>query len=936
MPPTPRRFPSPRRCAIPAALLRRALAWAAGLVLWTASAHVAAQQTVPPGEAPPAGPAGEPPPAPESEEKEAAAPEVTMPRLERFEPAVYPAEAEAEGLEGSVVLQLDIDVEGHVTRAEVVEPAGHGFDEAAREAALKFQFAPATRNGQPVAVRILYRYEFALEQPAEEPEPEPPPLGNLEGTLLIDGGDMPLSAAAVTVTAPDGTTTELSSDASGRWSIEQLPAGRYRVTVAAPGFEPVEVVEEVVSGEATVVTYRLAPARAESAESGSFEVVVEGKRPVRDVTRRTIERREMQRIPGTSGDALRSIQSLPGVARPPALAGLLIVRGSAPQSTQVFIDGATVPLIYHFGGFRSAVPTELLDRIDFLPGNFGVRYGRVMGGVIDVALRDPETQCTGDFGKPTDEEGCFHGLAQADLIDGRVLVQGPIGKNWKFAAGARRSWVGAVLRPILGNAGTSVTTVPVFYDYQAIAETRPDESSRLSLRFFGSGDRLEALIKEPFAQEPALSGTLAFRTGFYRAQALYETALSPNVDLYSMVAAGRSKLGFGLGQLKFDLDTVDVNARSQLGFKITRGFKLNAGLDFLMSPYTVSVRGPAAPVPGEPDPGPFSTRPLLEANDTATLFRPAWYAEGIIQPTARATIVPGVRIDYARDSGHEDFSPRISGRYDIRGGDAESDRPPDERRLRTTLKGGVGLFTQPPQPQETNPVFGTPGLLSNRAVHYSIGVEQELTQQIEVSLEGYYKDLMRLVSRSPSLGSLFQYDNAGTGSIMGLETLIKYKADERFFGWIAYTLSRSVRRNRPGEPERLFQYDQTHNLTALGSYRLGRGWEAGARFRIISGPLTTPVLGAPALPALFAADAGSYAQLQGRPFSRRMPLFHQLDVRVDKLWQFRSWKLAVYLDIRNVYNHPAVEAIAYNYNFTASAYQTGLPILPSLGLRAEF
>ena len=73
--------------------------------------------------------------------------------------------------------------------------------------------------------------------------------------------------------------------------------------------------------------------------SDGLEVIVRGERPAREVTRRTVDRREIERIPGTGGDALRSIQNLPGVARPPGLSGLLVVRGSGPQDTATFIDG---------------------------------------------------------------------------------------------------------------------------------------------------------------------------------------------------------------------------------------------------------------------------------------------------------------------------------------------------------------------------------------------------------------------------------------------------------------------------------------------------------------------------------------------------------------------------------------------------------------------
>src|SRR5262249_700043 len=152
-------------------------------------------------------------------------------------------------------------------------------------------------------------------------------------------------------------------------------------------------------------------------------------------------------------------------------------------------------------------------------------------------------------------------------------------------------------------------------------------------------------------------------------------------------------------------------------------------------------------------------------------------------PTRRSLIVPGVRLDFARDTGHADFSPRINARYDLIGGRAESDLPLEKRSLRTTVKGGVGYYFQPPQFQETNQVFGTPGLHSNKSIHYPVGVEQEFPRQIEISVEGYYKTLTSLVSRTESLTKTFDYANQGVGSVYGMELLLKYKPDSRFFGW---------------------------------------------------------------------------------------------------------------------------------------------------------
>ena len=98
-----------------------------------------------------------------TEEQKPSGPTLTRPpAVEHFVEAPYPPEAEAQKLEGRVILSIDISATGEVTRAEVVEPAGHGFDEAALAAIRQFRFTPAEIDGKPSAVRITYAYDFVL------------------------------------------------------------------------------------------------------------------------------------------------------------------------------------------------------------------------------------------------------------------------------------------------------------------------------------------------------------------------------------------------------------------------------------------------------------------------------------------------------------------------------------------------------------------------------------------------------------------------------------------------------------------------------------------------------------------------------------------------------------------------------------------------------
>jgi hypothetical protein len=70
--------------------------------------------------------------------------------------------------------------------------------------------------------------------------------------------------------------------------------------------------------------------------------------------------------------------------------------------------------------------------------------------------------------------------------------------------------------------------------------------------------------------------------------------------------------------------------------------------------------------------------------------------------------------------------------------------------------------------------------------------------------------------------------------------------------------------------------------------------------------------------------------------SQRLPMFHQLDLRVDKRWRFASWSLSTYLDVQNAYNRANPEELTYNYNYSQAQVQAFLPIIPSLGVRGEF
>lgn len=779
------------------------------------------------------------------------APSMTPPELLQFVEAEYPAAAREAALGATVELEITINSDGTVRTVTVAVPASPEFDAAAVAAAQRFVFRAATRNGTSIASRIRYRYVFELR---EEPAP----------------------------VEPEVTTTENAADAG----------------VVDPSDQNAD------AGVPTESPTPEQPPPEEPAEELTFGAVARVDPPPREVTRRTIEAEEMVRIPGTRGDALRSIELLPGVARPPGLAGLVIIRGSAPGDSQVMLESTPVPLLYHFGGLTSFYNSRMIDRIDFYPGNFSARYGRKIGGIIDVGVRDPRT------------DG-FHAVVDLNLIDSSVLVEAPITRTLSVSLAARRSYIDFFFDKLIPDSAFVTLAAPVYYDYQGVLSWNPTSRDRVRLLAYASADRF-ALILPPSDADPSIRGNLDLRTNFYRVQADWRHRYSDSVTQDISMSIGETNLRFGLGdQFRFDLHTVPIISRAEVNARLSRGVRLIAGLDMVVSPTDITYFGPAiGQTEGNPSMGAnVGAERKYNATYTSTVYRPAMYVETILRPIDPLTIIAGLRLDWYNEIQRWSFDPRLSARYVIND--------------QWTVKAGVGMFSQPPEFQESLAGLGNPNLGPLHALHLAAGVDHQFNETFSLGVEGFYKWVSDRVVATSGAEPPF-YENAGVGRIYGLEIAGRARPRGRFFGFLSYTLSRSERRDHPSDSWRLFDFDQTHILTASLVYRLGRGWELGGTFRLVSGNPLTPVLG-----SIYDVTSDVYQPVYGAVNSTRSGLFHRLDVRLEKMWTFTSWRLAFYIDIQNIYSRMNPEGTLYNYDYRESQVIGGLPIIPSIGLRGE-
>ncbi len=831
---------------------------------------------------------------------------LTPPELIEFVPAAYPPAEEAAGVEAAVELFITIAEDGTVREVEVAQGAGQGFDEAAVEAAERFVFEPARRDGEAIPARIRYRYVFELreETPEVPEEPEAPAPGQLSGRLLDpESDDDPIGEAEVILSSLDGATTGrvVTSD-DGAFLFEELPPGTYVLTIRAEEFADLQVEEEVVSGQATELTYRLET--AEETIGFTARAVIEA--PPREVVRRTITREELTRVPGTRGDALRTVELLPGVGRPAFGGGQLLVRGAGPNDSEVFLDGAPVPLLYHFGGLTSFFNSQLLDQIDFVPGNFSVRYGRKVGGILEVTSRDAAMDGV-------------HGVADVNLIDASLLVEAPIADNLSFFAAGRRSYIDFWFENVVPADAFDVVTAPVYYDYQLGLTWRPTTEDRFRFLFYGSSDVFNVVFSDPSDADPNLRGDLDISTQFHRVFLSWERQLTDDVDQDIQIAVGPTLLNFAFGDaIRFDATFWNVNVRSEWRGRLNSRVQLRGGLDLFWSPLELRYLGPPIqPQEGQGEGNSVSNQEAQSLDVTGAAYRPAAYVESDLRPLDWLRVVVGLRLDWYREISEWSFDPRLVSVASI----------DDDNRV----KFGVGLFSQPPEFQETAEELGNPNLDPTRSVHVGLGYEHDFDEGISAGIEGFYKHLWDRpvgTERREPPGII----NAGLGRIYGLELSGRITPQgRRYFGFLSYTFSRSERRDLPGEPWRLFDFDQTHILAAAFVYLLGDGWELGGTFRLVSGNPQTPLLENGRL----NLNGLTVQPINGAINTERSPFFHRLDVRIAKKWDFDDWNLTLYLDVQNVYNATNPEGTIYDWRYVQSSELPGLPIIPSLGVRGE-
>ena len=729
-------------------------------------------------------------------------------------------------------------------------------------------------------------------------------VGTIQGTVYNNSTKEPLTGAEVFIVEID---TRQKTDENGKFVVSTIPAGTYTLIVTVPDTEVLQRTSIVVKADET-----LAPEiYVETTQYRLKEVEVTGESAPKTVSKKSLQAQEITRLPGTAGDVLRALPAIPGIGVANDFSGALYIRGGSDEDNLYYFDRVPVGYPYHFGGLVSSLSSEIIDRIDVYAGGYGAEYGVDSQAVIDIYSQDSS---------PADLRGKFN----LNLLFSEGLLQGKVGEKGYWYAAGRRSYIDLFIGSFSFETG-AITAFPRFWDYQLKAGYDLDEKHQLFFNIFASGDRF-ALKLDGENVDTDFQGNASFESGFEGAGIHLRSFLTERLTSY--LSLTRSKFLFDVNfgpTLSLEIDAPDYVLREDLIYELTRKHRLESGLILGFEPGQVRGTFTRIPDEGEAD---YDIRleEKVDLDESVRGQRLEAYFQDRYTVLPFLSVVFGLRFDYFNRIDQLSVQPRGSVLLEL----------PNSSELQFAY----GVYNQTPLPPQLSPSIGNPALKSSQASHYILELKQQLSQDTEIKMAAYYKNLADLVTVDEAAG----YLNQGVGYAQGTEVFLRHRRSDRFFAWISYAYALSKRRDRPSEPYRPYSFDQTHVATFAASYNLTPTWEIGAKWQYRTGNPYTPVEDATKAEDPRKNGRPIYIPIYAETYSDRLPPYHRLDLRVSKTFQFTGWKLGIFLELLNAYNRKNL--LDYRYTYTDDIESGGvnieredanqLPFLPYLGITAEF
>lgn len=771
------------------------------------------------------------------------------------------------------------------------------------------------------------------------------PVHQVKGTVIDKSSRQPLEFINVMIV---GLNKGGVTNAEGKFSIEQVPPGIYRLQASAIGYKTVTTPEYILSTRDLHIQIEMEENQTElegvTITASPFRRDIESP-----VSLRIIGLQEIEKSPGANRDISRIVQSYPGVAFSPiGYRNDLIVRGGSPSENRFYLDGVEIPNINHFstqgasGGPVGILNADLIREVNFYTGAFPTDKGNALSSVLDFKLRD------GDM-----ERNSVKATLGASEVS--LASNGHLGKKTSYLVSVRQSYL-QFLFDMLG-----LPFLPTFTDAQFKLKTRFDAQNELTVLGLGGIDKMKLNTKAddedneyilsylPKIQQETFTLGAVYR---HYAGAHVQSVIASHSYLNNRNTKYRQNDESNPDNLTLRLRSTEQNTQFRLENSSSfRNWKVTVGANLDYSQYSNTTFQKVYTDHAQT----FDYHTYLD------IMR--WGLFGTINYTSideRFTASLGLRTDANNYSAAmkdmtDQLSPRLSLSYQL--------------TEHWSLSGNAGLYYQLP-PYTALGFKNNNGLYANKyALRYmqvsqgSIGINWRKGDTFEVSLEGFYKDYHKIpLSVADGIPLTCKGNDYGVignelltstaqGRSYGAELLLKWLIAKKLNLASSFTLFKSEYRNNKESEYIASAWDNRFIFNLRGTYNLPRHWSVGMKVSCIGGAPYTP----------YDADKSSLVtawNAQGKPYydytrynEERLPAFTQVDIRIDKTFYLKRCMLGFYIDLQNIAGSKLKQAdvlmstgviknpdapIAGQRYVMKSVKQESGTLLPTLGITFEY
>ncbi len=714
--------------------------------------------------------------------------------------------------------------------------------------------------------------------------------GKVFGKVTDEVG-APIFGASVYI---EGTTVGTTTDFDGNYLIENAPTGSYNLVASYTGFEPQTKFNIIIKSKGNIAynfSLKEDVVQLNTVNITDANVITRPRETPLSV--RSLGAAEIANYPGSNNDVVQVAQTLPGVS--PSIGGFrndLIIRGGAPNETVYYLDGMEVPNINHFatqgsaGGPVGMVNVSFISEVTLSSSAFGAQYDNPLSGVLQFSQRN---------GNPREFAKNF----RVSASEAALTLEGPLFKGKKdkskttFLASVRRSYLQFLFAQI------GLPFRPNYWDYQFKINHKIDDYNSISLLGLGSIDDFSldppdefdeeqqaTLDQAPFINQRTNAIGMTWKKRFKDDSGFMQTTLSNNflMNEFTRYATPETE-----EDIIFRNDATENETK--LRYEMTKfigDWKLFTGFNTQYSKYNNNTSNLTD--------NQFYTTEIdfvkygLFGNLTRTFFED------------KLDVSLGFRMDddtFLSDSNlFKTFSPRAAISYNFS----------ENWRLNAT----VGRYFKLPPYTILGFRNNQNQLLNNdidytRSDHYVLGVEYFINPSASFSLEGFYKayedypvsvlDGVSLANKGGGFEVLGNenIESVGKGRSYGLEFQFQQKLTNNFFGIFSYTLFYSEFTSFDRSKYLPSVWDSRHLISFVGGYKLPKNWEVSSRFRFAGNT--------PFVPTDQEATLNNYPDVvlvYSRLGEEQLDVFSQLDLRIDKKWNFPEWSFNVFIEAQNI------------------------------------